>query len=138
MWDRWGEWALRPRMMVLMTVLLLVSAYGHLTSNAFLQMYDPGWGVLLLAGIPLLFGGIEYLVKEKELTSWLLVGIALVACVALGEVFAATEVAWIMAFGEWLEGRTVQRARRGLEQILAQTRAKRKWWRRKRSASVIA
>lgn len=123
MWDRWWEWALRPRMMVLMTVLLLVSAYGHLTNNAFLQMYDPGWGVLLLAGIPLLFGGIEYLVKEKELTSWLLVGIALVACVALGEVFAATEVAWIMAFGEWLEGRTVQRARRGLEQILAQTPA---------------
>ena len=81
MWDRWWEWALRPRMMVLMTVLLLVSAYGHLTNNAFLQMYDPGWGVLLLAGIPLLFGGIEYLVKEKELTSWLLVGIALVACV---------------------------------------------------------
>ena len=79
----------------------------------------------MLAGIPLLFGGIEYLVKEKELTSWLLVGIALVACVVLGEVFAATEVAWIMAFGEWLEGRTVQRA-------------KRKWWRRKRSASVIA
>lgn len=121
MWDRWWEWALRPRMMVLMTVLLLVSAHGHLTNNTFLQMYDPGWGVLLLAGIPLLFGGIENLVKEKELTSWLLVGIALVACVALGEVFAATEVAWIMAFGEWLEGRTVQRARRGLEQILAQT-----------------
>ena len=23
MWDRWWEWALRPRMMVLMTVLLL-------------------------------------------------------------------------------------------------------------------
>ena len=121
MWDRWWEWALRPRMMVLMTVLLLVSAHGHLTNNTFLQMYDPGWGVLLLAGIPLLFGGIENLVKEKELTSWLLVGIALVACVALGEVFAATDVAWIMAFGEWLEGRTVQRARRGLEQILAQT-----------------
>ena len=57
MWDRWWEWALRPRMMVLMTVLLLVSAHGHLTNNTFLQMYDPGWGVLLLAGIPLLFGG---------------------------------------------------------------------------------
>lgn len=40
------------------------------------------------------------------------------ASVCIGEVFAAGEIAFIMALGEYLEDRTVARARKGLESLI--------------------
>ncbi|MBR0067513.1 MAG: cation-translocating P-type ATPase, partial [Kiritimatiellae bacterium] len=44
---------------------------------------------------------------------------AMVACVAIGQLFAAGEVAFIMALGEKLETLTVSRAKKGLHKLVA-------------------
>ena len=47
-----------------------------------------------------------------------LVAIALVASVIIGEIFAAGEVAFIMSLGSLLEERTVRKAREGIEKLV--------------------
>ena len=47
----------------------------------------------------------------------LLISVAMAASIAIGELFAAGEVAFIMAIGEWLEDRTVERAQKGLRRL---------------------
>ena len=47
-----------------------------------------------------------------------LVSMALVASVAIGEVFAAGEIAWIMTIGALLEDLTVQKARDGIAELV--------------------
>lgn len=44
--------------------------------------------------------------------------LAMVACIFIGEIFAAGEVAFIMAIGAWLEDRTVERTKKGIEALL--------------------
>lgn len=116
--DRWMTYALGVQMTFVSALFLLVSGCAHMMDIHW--GYDPGWVTLLISGIPIVYGGIYWFVKEKIVTSWLLIAIAMGACIWLGEVFAAAEMAWIIALGEILEGRTVARARRGLTSLLAQ------------------
>ncbi len=76
------------------------------------------WVPLLISGTPLAAEGVGSLLRGR-ITSALLVTVAMVASVLIGEVFAAGEIAFIMALGELLEDSTVARARKGLEQLLA-------------------
>lgn len=55
---------------------------------------------------------------EKTISSELLVSTAIVASVAIGEIFAAGEIAFIMAIGEILEDITVNRAKKGISQLI--------------------
>ena len=48
----------------------------------------------------------------------MLVSIALVASVCIGEYFAACEIAWIMAIGTLLEDATARKAHKGIEKLL--------------------
>lgn len=72
------------------------------------------YGVVAVSGLPLIYAAFRGLVCEHRITSALLITIAMAACIIIGEVFAAGEIAFIMALGELLEERTVQRARRGI------------------------
>ena len=58
------------------------------------------------------------LIREKWISSALLIAIAMVASLLIGEVFAAGEVAWIMALGALLEDWTVERAKKGLRNLI--------------------
>ena len=58
------------------------------------------------------------LLREKWISSALLIAIAMVASLLIGEIFAAGEVAWIMALGALLEDWTVERAKKGLRNLI--------------------
>ncbi len=79
---------------------------------------DAAWIAILLCGIPIIKGAIAGLVTEFDMKADVLVSIALVASVIIGEIFAAGEVAFIMAVGAYLEERTVAKARAGIEKLV--------------------
>ena len=82
---------------------------------------DPAWGAVIISGIPLFYLALYRLIFEKWVSSALLITIAMVASLVIGEIFAAAEVAWIMALGALLEDWTVERAKKGLKNLIELT-----------------
>lgn len=79
---------------------------------------DAAWIAILLCGIPIVKGAVIGLITEFDIKADVLVSIALIASVIIGEIFAAGEVAFIMAIGAYLEQRTVAKARSGIEKLI--------------------
>lgn len=79
---------------------------------------DIAWVSIILCGVPIVKGALEGLIKEFDIKADVLVAIALVASVLIGEIFAAGEVAFIMTLGALLEERTVAKARQGIENLV--------------------
>lgn len=108
------------------TRLLLIVSLAALIIRFFTSdklPIDTAWIVILLCGVPIVKGAIVGLVSEFDIKADVLVSIALVAAVVIGEVFAAGEVAFIMTIGAYLEERTVAKARRGIEKLVHLTPA---------------
>ena len=84
---------------------------------------DAAWVPILLCGIPIVKGAVTGLVTRFDIKADVLVSIALVASIMIGETFAAGEVAFIMAVGGYLEERTVAKARAGIEKLVHLTPA---------------
>lgn len=82
---------------------------------------DPAWGAVIISGILLFYLALYRLIFEKWVSSALLITIAMVASLVIGEIFAAAEVAWIMALGALLEDWTVERAKKGLKNLIELT-----------------
>lgn len=82
---------------------------------------DPAWIGIILCGIPIIKGALEGLIQEFDIKADVLVALALVASVLIGENFAAGEVAFIMTLGALLEERTVAKARAGIEKLVQLT-----------------
>ena len=79
---------------------------------------DPAWGAVIISGIPLLYLAITRLIYEKWISSALLIVIAMIASLFIGQIFAAGEVVFIMALGALLEDYTVDRAKNGLKKLI--------------------
>ncbi len=79
---------------------------------------DPAWVTVVICGFPLLYLATKRLIYEKWVSSALLISIAMIASITIGELFAAAEVAFIMAIGAILEERTVNRAKKGLKKLI--------------------
>lgn len=79
---------------------------------------NPAWGTVIISGIPMLLLATTRLIREKWISSALLIAIAMIASLLIGEIFAAGEVAWIMALGALLEDWTVERAKKGLKNLI--------------------
>jgi heavy metal translocating P-type ATPase len=94
-------------------IALAVSFFdaGRLPVNA-------AWAAILLCGIPIVWGAAVGLFTAFDVKADVLVSIALIASVVIGEVFAAGEVAFIMTIGSYLEERTVAKARAGIEKLV--------------------
>lgn len=104
------------RMTIVAGVFLAISLYILLTG---MQVpLDPAWVTIVISGFPLVYLAITRVVFERNISSALLISIAMVAAVAIGEVFAAGEVAFIMALGAILEDRTVERAKKGIKNLI--------------------
>ncbi len=86
--------------------------------------FNPAWITVVLSGYPLLYLAISRLLYEKWISSALLISIAMIASIAIGEMFAAGEVAFIMAIGAILEEKTVERAKKGLKDLISLTPAR--------------
>ena len=80
-------------------------------------------GCHLLCGLPIVKGAVVGFVTKFDVKADVLVSIALIASVVIGETFAAGEVAFIMAIGSFLEERTVAKARAGIEKLVYLTPA---------------
>lgn len=83
---------------------------------------DMAWISVIISGTPLLFYAVYELIKEKgvqRITSSMLVSIAMIAAIVIGDLFAAGEVAFIMAIGEILEDKTTERAKKGLKSLIS-------------------
>lgn len=99
---------------------MVVSAVGLLISWVYGEVggLDLSWLAVLLCGIPIAWAAGKELMLERTITSDVLVTIAIVAAVSIGETFAAGEVALIMMVGMWLEQRTVAKAASALEEMV--------------------
>ena len=83
---------------------------------------DPAWASVIISGLPLLYLALWRVVHNKgiaKISSALLISIAMIAAIAIGDLFAAGEVAFIMALGAILEEKTTQRARKGLKNLIS-------------------
>ena len=83
--------------------------------------FDPAWIAVILCGTPILRGAVTGLVTKFDIKADVLVAMALVAAVCIGEIFAAGEVAFIMSLGALLEERTVRKAREGIQKLVDMT-----------------
>ena len=83
--------------------------------------FDGAWFAIVLCGWPILQGAVVGLVSRFDIKADVLVAMALVAAICIGEIFAAGEVAFIMSLGSLLEERTVRKAREGIESLVNMT-----------------
>ena len=101
--------------------IFLVLSLGTSLSDIAMPI-DPAWMTIAICGIPLLHLAIWRLMHNKgisRISSALLISIAMIAAIAIGDLFAAGEVAFIMALGAILEEKTTQRARKGLRKLIS-------------------
>ena len=96
-------------------VALLCSIF-HVVSLPF--QLDMAWVAIILCGIPIMLEAIIGLVTALDIKADVLVSLALIASVIIGEDFAAGEVAFIMQLGALLEDLTVAKARAGIEKLV--------------------
>ena len=102
---------------VTLLVLSALSLIASLVSGGALAV-DPAWVAIVLCGVPIATKAVIALITRHDIKADLLVTLALVASLAIGEWFAAGEVALIMQLGGLLEDLTVVRARRGIEHLV--------------------
>lgn len=99
--------------LVLSGIALIISIFDLLPLP-----FDAAWIAILLCGIPIILEAIIGLVTAFDIKADVLVSIALIASVIIGEDFAAGEVAFIMMLGALLEDLTVAKARAGIEKLV--------------------
>ena len=80
--------------------------------------FDAAWIAIILCGIPIIMEAVIELITAFDIKADVLVSLALIASVCIGEDFAAGEVAFIMQLGALLEDLTVARARAGIEKLV--------------------
>lgn len=96
-------------------ILLICKKIYSIDINPYL---DPAWITIIISGYPLLYLAITRLFKQRWISSALLISIAMIASIIVQEVFAAGEVAFIMAIGAILEDKTVEKAKKGIKKLI--------------------
>ena len=121
-------------MTIVAGVFLLLDLIPHLTEEfggipvrlSFLP-FDPAWVTIVISGIPLLYLAIWRIIHNpgiSKISSALLICIAMFAAIAIGDLFAAGEVVFIMGIGALLEEATTNRAKKGLKNLIRLAPAK--------------
>ena len=116
-------------MTIVAGVFLLLDLVPHLMEEfggtpvqlSFLP-FDPAWVTIVISGIPLLYLAIWRIIHNpgiSKISSALLICIAMFAAIAIGDLFAAGEVVFIMAIGALLEEATTNRAKKGLKKLIS-------------------
>lgn len=95
--------------------LLITKNFVELNISPFL---DPAWITVVISGFPLIYLAISRLIKQRWVSSALLIVVAMIASLCIGELFAAGEVAFIMAIGSILEDKTTEKAKKGLNNLI--------------------
>ena len=85
-------------------------------------LIDSAWLTVVISGIPLLYLALWRVVYNpgiSKISSALLIVIAMFGAIGIGDLFAAGEVVFIMAFGALLEEMTTNRAKKGLKNLIS-------------------
>ena len=80
------------------------------------------WPCVIICGFPLLYLSVWRIIYNKgisKISSALLITIAMIAALFIGDLFAAGEVGFIMEVGALLEDMTTERARKGLRNLIS-------------------
>ena len=101
-------------------LLIIISAISLIASFS-LSLDYISWIAVLLCGIPILKECTEGLITKFDIKADLLVSIAIIASVIIGEVFAAGEIATIMAIGGFLEEYTVSKTQGRIGKLIKMT-----------------
>ena len=101
-------------------LLLVISSVSIICSLLHVQPFpfDLAWFAVILCGFPIILEAIIGLVTAFDIKADVLVSLALIASICIGETFAAGEVAFIMQLGALLEELTVAKARAGIEKLV--------------------
>ena len=101
-------------------ILLVLSGISLIVSMVFRAYFpfDPAWIAIILCGVPIILEAAIGMITAFDVKADLLVSLALIASVCIGEDFAAGEVAFIMQLGGLLEELTVANARAGIEKLV--------------------
>lgn len=100
----------------------IMEEFGGTEVHLSILPFDPAWVTVIISGIPLLYLAIWRIIYNRgiaKISSALLICIAMFAALAIGELFAAGEVAFIMALGALLEDATTNRAKKGLKKLIS-------------------
>ncbi|MBR6024626.1 MAG: cation-translocating P-type ATPase [Methanobrevibacter sp.] len=101
-------------------ISLAISAISLLAS-LILQIDYLSWIAIILCGTPIFKECIEGLIREFDIKADLLVSIAIIASIIIGETFAAGEIATIMAIGGFLEEYTVKKTQGRIKELVNMT-----------------
>ena len=115
-WERLLEWGGTKRdvaFLIISSIALLMSLLVP-----FDWPIDPAWIAVVLCGFPIVSEAIIGLVTKFDIKADVLVSLALIASLIIGEYFAAGEIAVIMQLGALLEEITVAKARAGIERLI--------------------
>ncbi len=101
-------------------IMLAISGIAVVLSLANFQPFpfDMAWIAIVLCGIPIILEAVIGLVTAFDIKADVLVSLALIASICIGQDFAAGEVAFIMQLGALLEELTVAKARAGIEKLV--------------------
>lgn len=101
-------------------IMLVISGIAVLLSLLDFRpmVFDMAWIAIVLCGIPIILEAVIGLVTAFDIKADVLVSLALIASICIGQDFAAGEVAFIMQLGALLEELTVAKARTGIEKLV--------------------
>ncbi|MCZ3366711.1 MULTISPECIES: heavy metal translocating P-type ATPase [Methanobacterium] len=112
-----GEY--RTIILTVISGLFLITSWTGLLKG--ILPFDPALISIVISGTPILLEAGEGLITRFDLKANVLVSIALIASVAIGEYFAAAEIAVIMMIGEILEDRTVRKSQESVKKLIQLT-----------------
>ena len=102
---------------LLISIVCLIISFFKLINSPF----DFAFVAIILCGLPIIIEALVGLIKHFDITADVLVAIAIVASIFIGETFAAGEVAVIMTLGELLEELSVEKARKDIDKLVKLT-----------------
>lgn len=100
--------------------LMVISAISLIIGfiKPHLLFFDLSWIAIILCGLPIIKEAAEALIHEKDINADLLVSIAIISSIIIGEVFAAGVIALIMTIGGFLEEYTVSKTQNGIKNLI--------------------
>ena len=102
-------------------ILLIIISTISVIASFILSLDYIAWIAVILCGVPIFKECIEGFITELDIKADLLVTLAIIASIVIGEVFAAGEIATIMAIGGFLEEYTVSKTQGRIEELVKMT-----------------
>ena len=102
-------------------ILLIIISTVSVIASFILSLDYIAWIAVILCGVPIFKECVEGFITELDIKADLLVTLAIIASIVIGEVFAAGEIATIMAIGGFLEEYTVSKTQGRIEELVKMT-----------------